>query len=142
MSTDLQKLPTDLDNDVPGDKRSTEEIVADMVARNPLHSTPVQLREQIAVSIARHGAKADILEQRVYEARVQQIGGDPDEMLPGNKPRYTMNEDFYVKDHFTGEVHPYPPVVAEGAGEVAAPADDAGSTSEPGAADNPDQGKQ
>jgi len=109
MSTDmLTQLPKDLDDSAPGENRTTEEIVADMVARNPKHSTPVQLREQIAVSIARHGAKADILEQRVYEARVEQIGGDPDELLPGNKPRFTMNEDFYIKDHSTGIVYPYP----------------------------------
>lgn len=84
---------------------TTEEAVSRIVAGNPQkHSTTLEERLRRAEAQARREAPLDVAEQ-MYIARVKEIGGDPDEIMVGNKPRYTMDEDGSVKDHQTGTVH-------------------------------------
>lgn len=88
-------------------ERSADEVVSDIVAVNPeKHSLPVaeRIRRAKAAAVAR-GSAADE-EEAFYRACVTEVaGGDPDEMLPGNKPRYTVDDDGNVKDHDTGTIH-------------------------------------
>ena len=86
-------------------QRSTEEVVAEIVASDPRrHGVPVAERLRMAREAAAGG---DYNAWEVfYRGRVIEIGGDPDAMQPGNKPRYTVDEETGdVKDHDTGEVH-------------------------------------
>lgn len=84
---------------------TTEEAVSRIVAGNPQkHSTTLEERLRRAEAQARREAPLDVAEQ-MYIARVKEIGGDPDEIMVGNKPRYTMDEDGNVKDHETGTVY-------------------------------------
>ena len=88
--------------------RTTEEIVAALVSGNPKHSITLAKRVAQMTAFLKHEGpdQADDY-QRLYELRVEQIGGDPDEMMTGNRPRYTMDEDsLAVKDHETGTVYP------------------------------------
>lgn len=85
-------------------ERSTEEVIADIVASQPAkHGTTLAERLQRAREAANAG------DEDAWEAfarqRVREIGGDFDEMLPGNKPRYTVEENGDVKDHDQGVVH-------------------------------------
>jgi hypothetical protein len=84
--------------------RSTDEVVADIVAAEPgKHSTSLAERMRRAQEAASAGNE-DAWEG-FARARVSEIGGDFDEMMPGNKPRYTVEENGDVKDHDTGTVH-------------------------------------
>lgn len=85
-------------------ERSAEEVVADIVAAEPgKHSTTLEERLRRAREAANAG------DEDAWEAfcrtRVKEIGGDFDEMLPGNKPRYTVEDNGDVKDHDQGIVH-------------------------------------
>jgi hypothetical protein len=82
--------------------RPTEEIIAELAAKRPdKHGIPLAERLRRVREAA--GGEDDAWEG-FYRARVLEIGGDPDEMLPGNKPRYTVEEDGSVKDHLTSKV--------------------------------------
>ena len=103
----------DLDGPVPPEQleqllpdRTPEEIVQALVDANPAkHGLTLAQRLARVLALAKRDNLPDDY-QRVYELRVEQIGGDPDEMLPGNKPRYTMDEEtLAIKDHETGRVH-------------------------------------
>ena len=99
--------------------RTTEEIVAALVAGNPKHSITLAQRVAQMTALLKHeGPDQTDDYQRLYELRVEQIGGDPDEMMVGNRPRYTMDEDTYaIKDHETGKIHygdPAPSTTAAG----------------------------
>ena len=84
--------------------RSTAEVVADIVAAEPgKHNVPLAERLRRAQQSASAGDE-DAWEA-FCRARISEIGGDFDEMLPGNKPRYTVEENGDVKDHDTGQVH-------------------------------------
>lgn len=87
--------------------RPVDEVVADIVAANPeKHGMTLEerIRRAKAAAVAR-GSAADE-EEALYRACVTELAhGDPDEMLPGNKPRYTVDDDGNVKDHDTGKIH-------------------------------------
>ena len=85
-----------------------EEAVARIVAQNPAkHGTTLETRlERARAAVTRMlAAGADLSNLSAEDATIVAIGGDPNEMMVGNKPRYTVQEDGSVKDHETGEVH-------------------------------------
>ena len=83
---------------------STEELIAAAVARAPhKHSAVPEARMARALRGVIDAGTDNWLE--TYESRVREIGGDPMELLPGNRPRYTMGDDLDVKDHVTGLTH-------------------------------------
>lgn len=83
--------------------RTTAEIIADTVAANPRkHNVSEQERIRRAGVVARTQA-ADDDWQDLYELRCRDLGFDPNELMPGNRPRYTMDEFYALKDHETGE---------------------------------------
>jgi hypothetical protein len=108
MSADeLDPLPEGLAEKLLGD-RTEDEIINDTVASDPRrHSTPVMQR---LLAARRTAGTVDMDEwEAIYRARIIEIGGDPDEFMPGNKPRYTVDEETgVVKDHETGAVHRSP----------------------------------
>jgi len=84
--------------------RATEEVVAEIVAAEPgKHST--LLAERMRRARAAASAGDEDAWEGFARARVSEIGGDFDEMMPGNKPRYTVEDNGDVKDHDTGTVH-------------------------------------
>ena len=86
-------------------EETTEEAVSRIVAQDPQkHGVTLEQRKARATELARRMIPTED-EQARYERRVREIDGDPDAMMVGNKPRYTMDEDGNVKDHETGEVH-------------------------------------
>jgi len=107
MANTLEHI--DADDILPD--RTPEEIIADAVATNPRkHGAPVDLlkhRTAIrALREARREAGQDDDWQELFELRCRQLGIDADAMLPGNKPRFTMDENYAIKDHETGEIRP------------------------------------
>lgn len=83
-----------------------DEAVARLVAADPIkHGMTLAQREARAISAAKLLAAPIDEAEEAFNARVREIGGDPDEMMVGNKPRYTMDEFATVKDHLTGETH-------------------------------------
>ena len=82
------------------DQRTTEQVVADIVSAEPAKHG-VTLAERL--KRAKDAATFDSTDED--DAKIRAVGGDPDELLPGNRPRYTVDEDGNVKDHQTGEVH-------------------------------------
>jgi hypothetical protein len=88
-------------------ERSTDEVVADIVSANPdKHGLSLSTRIAMAKSAAIKRGSAFDEEEAFYRACVTELaGGDPDAMLPGNKPRYTVEEDGTTKDHETGQVY-------------------------------------
>lgn len=64
----------------------------------------------------------------MYEEHCRSYGLDPEELLQGNKPRYTMGDDGEIKDHETGKVYGAP------VQEAAAVQDPSARPAEPGAA--------
>ena len=88
------------------DARTTEQVVAEIAAANPhKHDTPVEERKRRARARA---APIDISSFAVEDQLIIAAGGDPNEMMPGNKPRWTVadeadaNGSRTVKDHLTG----------------------------------------
>ena len=82
------------------------QFIERLVNGNPAkHGTPEPVRKRIAVSTAYPAAEAAEKEIAAQDQRIRDVGGDPDEMMPGNRPRYTVDEDGNVKDHDTGAVH-------------------------------------
>lgn len=106
------------------DERTTEQIIEELARAAPQkHGVPLARRLEFAQAAAKQGQPDALdaeLEQQIYESRVYEIGGDPDEMLPGNKPRYTMGENYEIKDHATGAVHAYELPNAGSSGEPVA----------------------
>ena len=94
--------PDEAENLLPS--RTTEEIVQALVDSKPKHNITLAQRIAQMTALAKRDNEPDDY-QRIYELRVEQIGGDPDEMMGGNRPRYTMDEDMTIKDHETGEMH-------------------------------------
>ena len=89
-------------------EETAEEAVARIVAQNPQkHGVTVQERMARArAAVTRMlAAGADLSDLSAEDATIIAIGGDPNEMMTGNKPRYTVDEAGNVKDHETGEVH-------------------------------------
>ncbi len=85
---------------------TTEEALARIVAQAPLkHGVTLEQRKARAAALFSRVGYVDQAELTAEDARIVEIGGDPNEMLPGNKPRYTVDEAGNVKDHETGEVH-------------------------------------
>jgi len=106
--------------------RTPEEIIANAVATNPRkHGAPVDLlKHRTAVRAlreARREAGQDDDWQELFELRCRQLGIDADAMLPGNKPRFTMDEQFSIKDHETGEIYPIVQVSADATAAQQAP---------------------
>lgn len=109
---DIEIAP-DLGAEMFGEE-TTEDAVARIVARDPgKHGVTLGERKARAAEAARRLAPTED-EQATYERRVREIGGDPDEMMVGNKPRYTMDEDGNVKDHETGDTYITPAPAASG----------------------------
>lgn len=87
---------------------TAEEAVARIVAQNPeKHGVTLEQRKARArAAIARMlAAGADLSNLSAEDALIVAVGGNPNEMMVGNKPRYTVDEAGNVKDHETGEVH-------------------------------------
>ena len=82
------------------ERRTTEQVVADIVSAEPAKHG-VTLAERL--KRAKDAATFDSTDED--DAKIRAAGGDPDELLPGNRPRYTVDEEGNVKDHQTGEVH-------------------------------------
>ena len=93
----------ELDRLAPG--KTTAEIVADIVESDPAKHG-VTLEERLRRARARAGSGDEAAWEAFYRARIEEIGGDPDEMMAGNKPRYTVDEETgAVKDHELGLIH-------------------------------------
>lgn len=84
------------------DERTTEQVVKDIAAAEPhRHGVPVEERRRRALATARDTGWIDGLEAE--DQLIVAAGGDPDEILPGNKARWTVSADGMVKDHLTGQ---------------------------------------
>lgn len=90
---DLEKMP---DNALQRmfDDRTTDEVVADIVAAEP---------EKHGVTVAERlrRAKAEVIfddTELAEEAAIRAAGGDPFEFLPGNRPRWTVDAGI-IHDH-------------------------------------------
>lgn len=81
-----------------GAERTTEEVVADIVAKDPAaHGVTLEERKRRARAQA-----LDLSNLSADDALIVSIGGDPDETMGGNRPRWTVDGDT-IKDHVTGK---------------------------------------
>ena len=86
--------------DMPGlgAERTTEEVVADIIAKNPAaHSVTIEERKRSARAQA-----LDLSNLTADDALIVSLGGDPEETMGGNRPRWTVDGDI-IKDHLTGQ---------------------------------------
>lgn len=89
------------------DTRTTDQVVADIAAANPSrHGMPVEERKRRARALT---GVLDISNLVIEDQLIVAAGGDPNEMMPGNKPRWTVADEAdaggsrTVKDHLTGD---------------------------------------
>ena len=83
-------------------EETAEEAVARIVARNPQkHGFPVEERERRA-KLAAIRESRDLSGLDADDALIVSVGGDPLEMMTGNKPRWTVDGDS-IKDHLEGK---------------------------------------
>ena len=82
-------------------EETAEEAVARIVAQNPQkHGVTVQERMARARDAVTRmlAAGADLSNLSAEDALIVSVGGDPNEMMVGNKPRWTVDGD-RIKDH-------------------------------------------
>ena len=102
MSDDIDITPPEQLDEMFGHK-TTDELLASMAAANPAkHGVTVAERLRRARELAEAFDDLSVDDQLIVAA-----GGDPEEMLPGNKPRWTVaapdkSGSCTVKDHLTG----------------------------------------
>ena len=81
-----------------GAERTTEEVVADIIAKDPAaHGVTIEQRKRSARAQA-----LDLSNLTADDALIVSLGGDPDETMGGNRPRWTVDGDI-IKDHLTGQ---------------------------------------
>lgn len=81
-----------------GAERTTEEVVADIIAKDPAaHGVTLEERKRSARAQA-----LDLSNLTADDALIVSLGGDPDETMGGNRPRWTVDGDT-IKDHETGQ---------------------------------------
>lgn len=101
MSDDIDITPPEQLDEMFGHK-TTDELLASMAAANPAkHGVTVAERLRRAREFAEAFDDLSVDDQIISDA-----GGDPEEMLPGNKPRWTVDNAGTVRDHLTGTDHP------------------------------------
>jgi len=81
-----------------GAERTTEEVVADIIAKDPAaHGVALEERNRRARAQA-----LDLSNLTADDALIVSLGGDPEETMGGNRPRWTVDGDI-IKDHETGQ---------------------------------------
>ena len=99
MANDIEIAP-DLGAQMFPDE-TTEEALARIVAQDPLkHSVTLEERRARAVRQAQRTRILSDLD--ADDALIVSVGGDPQEMMTGNKPRWTVSGDT-IKDHLEGK---------------------------------------
>lgn len=101
MANDIEIAP-DLGAQMFPDE-TTEEALARIVAQNPLkHGVTIEQRVARALEIAKRASAQDLSGLSADDALIVSVGGDPEEMMTGNKPRWTVEGDT-IKDHLEGK---------------------------------------